>query len=134
MSYTIGELDEAIENEEDEWGGSWHEFREAVDQTHECRRDADGNFLRDAKGLIIRDPLEVPGAEIPGIGQAVLVDDFGGEGQGDQYWFVFKVTNADGERFFRRNGYYASFHGGDYDGPTDEVVAREKTIKVWVKK
>lgn len=134
MSYTVEELDNAIEDDENEWEGSWHEFREAVDRTHEWRKDDAGNYARDGEGRIIQDPLDTPGAEIPGIGQAVLVDDFGGEGQGDQYWFVFKVTNADGERHFRRNGFYASFHGGDYDGPTDEVVAKEKTIKVWVKK
>lgn len=84
-----------------------------------------------------REPLpedEIEYVEFPGIGRIEMVESFGGEGEGDQYWFVFKITDADGNvRFFRRNGWYASFNGGYYDGPTEEVKPAEKTITVWVK-
>lgn len=106
MSYDVNNVDYVVENE---WG-DWREFFE---------------------DLAWKDKV----LDLPSIGQARYVDNFGGEGEGDQYWFVFSVTDADGEtRFFRRDGYYASFYGGYYDGPTEEVEQVEKTIKVWVKK
>lgn len=139
MSYTIADLNKAIENEDSPWEGNWHEFREEVDSTQDLIEVPEGTPgamhatwytpPRWQKWV----PKENPGAKIPGIGQAVIVDRFGGEGKGDDYWFVFKVTDADGnERLFRRNGWYASYDGGEYDGPTDEVKPQDKVITVWV--
>lgn len=56
--------------------------------------------------------------EVPGLGKLELVEDFGGEGQGDDYWVVFKV----GDQFFKKNGWYASYDGGELDGDLYEVV------------
>jgi hypothetical protein len=55
------------------------------------------------------------------------VADYGGEGQGDEIWVVVQV----GDQLFRKDGYYASHYGSDWDGDFDEVFAHEKTITVY---
>ena len=138
MTYTIEQLDEAIEDESTEWEGNWGEFEDLAERTFEYREVPEGTegaaFHRYSKVWKKRFDLDVPGVAIPGIGQAVAVDRFGGEGEGDDYWFVFKVTEPNGnERIFKRNGWYASYDGGYYEGPTEEVVEGEKVIRVWEK-
>lgn len=68
--------------------------------------------------------------DVPGLGTLKIVEDFGGEGQGDQYYFVFSVTNGDTVRYFHMGGYYQSYDGGYYDGELSEVnpVVREVTF------
>lgn len=60
-----------------------------------------------------------------------VVDSFGGEGEGDQYWMVISVSDGETTRYFRRDGWYASYDGGYLDGDTYEVSPREKTITVY---
>lgn len=56
------------------------------------------------------------GVDVSEFGTVYFVDSYGGEGQGDQYWYVFKLIYTDGaERFFKVDGYYASYSGGYYD-------------------
>lgn len=44
------------------------------------------------------------------------VASFGGEGQGDTYYYVFSVTEKDGTvTFFKVEGWYASSYGADID-------------------
>lgn len=137
MSYTIADIEELVEQTgwdytyrrgDTERVSGWTEFMEYV---HVSRK----RWNSDTRGY---DPIpesEIEYRHFEGFGRIEVVDSFGGEGQGDQYWFVFKVTDDNGEaRYFRRDGWYASFNGGYYDGPTEEVVAQEKTIQVWVKK
>ena len=59
--------------------------------------------------------------ELEGFGTIEFVEDFGGEGMGDQRWTVFKI----GERFFRTNGYYDSWNGAEWHGDIEEVVPKE---------
>ncbi|QBP33231.1 hypothetical protein SEA_BRUTONGASTER_9 [Gordonia phage BrutonGaster] len=60
------------------------------------------------------------------------VDDFGGEGLGNQYWLVVSVTDDAGEvRHFKRCGYHQSHYGSELDGPTLEVEPAQQTITVW---
>lgn len=67
--------------------------------------------------------------EIPGLGTLKVIETFGGEGLGDQYWVVFSLTDGDGNtRLFRRNGYYASFDGGYLDGPLLEVKPVDRMV------
>lgn len=107
MSYTVKELDEAIEK------NSWYDFHDSLWYWGEDN---------------------VRSVDIPGIGQATLLEDHGGgEGSGEERWFVFKVVDKDGERIFRRNGAYYSFVGSEFDGPTDEVKAEQKLFTVWTK-
>lgn len=66
------------------------------------------------------------------LGVISYVDSYGGEGRGDDYWVVVKVTSEDGtERYFRRNGWYASHYGGELDGPTVEVRPAQKVVTVY---
>lgn len=71
--------------------------------------------------------------DFEGLGTVTLLDQFGGEGQGDDYWIVFSVESDGDTQIFRRNGYHASFDGSYLDGPTQEVVQKEKLITVWEK-
>lgn len=64
-------------------------------------------------------------------GPAYLVEDFGGEGQGEERWVVFSV----GDQLFKVEGYYASWDGTTWDDPTpfevkpkDVVVVRYEAI------
>lgn len=136
MTYSIADLDEAVENEEAEWEGSWHGFRDAVENTTKTINVPEGTagayyskYYNSWRKVV---PVDEPGAVLPDIGRAVYVDGHGGEGQGDEYWFVFSVTDEAGDvRLFRRNGWYASYSGSELDGPTDEVVEAQQMITVY---
>lgn len=143
MSYTIEQLDEAIEKHFTNEGDAWFELREEGSRSYDSvpgvNPDGSPKMEKTAYGdwkYRVYDHVErtTPGqgVEIPGIGYARVLDSHGGEGQGDQYWFVFKVIDLDGNaRIFERNGWYASYDGGHYEGPTVEVSPVEKTVTVW---
>jgi hypothetical protein len=56
--------------------------------------------------------------------QVVPVENFGGEGKGDDTWVVFQL----GTQLFRKSGYYASHYGTDWDGPLEEVRPVQKMV------
>lgn len=60
-------------------------------------------------------------------------ESFGGEGQGDDYWVVFSVSEeGEPKKFYKIPGWYASHHGGELEvSNTFEVKAVQKTITVW---
>lgn len=103
MSFTVKEVEDAI--------NKWEE----KDQEENPNSYYDGVYDRLKWG----EELE----EIEGLGKLEYVDDYGGEGQGDDYWVVFKV----GDQFFRKNGWYASYDGGELDGELYEVFPKEVT-------
>ncbi len=58
--------------------------------------------------------------------------EHGGEGMGEEYWVVISLSDAETTtRYFRKDGWYASYDGGYLDGETREVSPREKTIVVF---
>lgn len=60
--------------------------------------------------------------EVENLGQVKVVENFGGEGEGDQYYITFEVVMLNGDtRYFRMNGYHVSHDGSYYDGPFVEV-------------
>lgn len=65
--------------------------------------------------------------EVPGLGTVTTVSEYGGEGDGDQYWVVVKV----GDRYIMKPGYYASHDGGYLDGDAYEVTPVEKVVTVY---
>jgi hypothetical protein len=88
MSWTIKELEEAIEK--------WHEDHEEEESS---------NAFDD---LYYTLDYANEGESLKLMGEPVsLVEQFGGEGQGDEWWVIIKV----GERLFRINGWYASYNG-----------------------
>lgn len=59
-------------------------------------------------------------------------DSYGGEGQGDQYWSVYKVINRSNSNDFRLikfDGYYSSYNGHEWSDyffvtPTQVTVTK----------
>jgi hypothetical protein len=43
------------------------------------------------------------------------VDNYGGEGQGDEYWSVYKFSSGNEDVYVKFDGCYASYIGADYD-------------------
>ena len=66
-------------------------------------------------------------------GSVEVVEDFGGEGQGDKRYVVFSIDTEDGRHFYKVEGYYASWDGTTWDDLTPfRVFPREKTITEYV--
>ncbi len=43
------------------------------------------------------------------------VDNYGGEGQGDHYWSVYKFSSSDESVYVKFEGFYASYVGADFN-------------------
>lgn len=56
-----------------------------------------------------------------------VADDRGGEGHGEDIWFVIRV----GDQLFEKTGYYMSHEGSDWDGDFTEVHPVEKLVTVY---
>lgn len=70
--------------------------------------------------------------EIPGVGKVSIEATHGGEGEGDQAWVVLRIEHEDGTtKFYRKDGYYASYDGAEFDGDFRQVVPTPKTITVY---
>lgn len=87
--------------EESYFGDAWSEFREEI----EWNSSEEGVQLDS--------------------GKATLVERFGGEGKGEEYWIIFKV----GEETFKVDGYYSSWDGVNWD---DSEVYKVKPVEVTV--
>ena len=46
---------------------------------------------------------------------AEVVDSYGGEGMGDEYWSVVRFTKNDESALVKFNGWYASYNGAEYE-------------------
>lgn len=58
-----------------------------------------------------------------------VVESFGGEGQGDHVHTVVKITDpTGGVEYWKKDGYYASHYGTDWDGDFRQVNAVERTV------
>lgn len=57
-----------------------------------------------------------------------LVEETGGPDEGSNASVVIQV----GTQFFRKEGYYASHYGHDWDGSFEEVHPKVKTITVYI--
>lgn len=65
---------------------------------------------------------------------AEVIAKGGPTGYDYEVWFVIKVTSLEGtERFFKKNGYFSSYEGHDWDGSFDEVFPQTKTVTVYEK-
>lgn len=61
-----------------------------------------------------------------------VVDFYGGVGQGDSLWVVFSVTDGTNTRYFRVDGFYASYVGTSWEGAEiQEVQPQERVVTVW---
>lgn len=57
------------------------------------------------------------------------VEQEGGEGEGDQYYTVYKFTKDGEEQFVKFNGWYASYHGSEMN---DYAFVVPKKVEVIV--
>jgi hypothetical protein len=62
-----------------------------------------------------------------------LVDRYGGEDQGSEYWSVYSFSDGMQVVFIKFDGWYASYDGSTYE-EFYEVKPVEKTITVFEKK
>lgn len=66
-----------------------------------------------------------------GVGELHLVEEkdapYGEGGRDGEMYAIVSV----GDRYFKRQGYYASFEGGGLDGPTIEVKPGEVKVRTW---
>ena len=46
---------------------------------------------------------------------AEVVDSYGGEGMGDEYWSVVRFTKNGESALVKFNGWYASYNGAEYE-------------------
>lgn len=83
------------------------------------------------QGLAYEDS-DIESVEINGVGYPVEVveTDPGGEGHGESVYVIVKV----GDQTFKKEGYYASHYGTDWDGDFFEVESREITVTKFVRK
>lgn len=44
-----------------------------------------------------------------------FVDNYGGEGEGEDYWSIFKFTQESASVYVQFNGSYQSYNGADFD-------------------
>lgn len=58
------------------------------------------------------------------------VKQYGGEGSGDEYWYVFSCTKDGETKLFRLDGWYQSYEGYNFDDPMGfyEVVPKERAV------
>lgn len=122
MTYTVDQLEEAIEGSG--WLHTYAPYNSTAPKTYEG-----SGWHSLVEHLFWADGVSV----IPGFGTLAGVEDHGGgEGSGEERWYVFSVTTEDGSvRHFRKSGYYASFVGSEFDGAFEEVQPAERTITVW---
>lgn len=62
-----------------------------------------------------------------------LEDSYGGEGKGDEYWYVFKIVikKTNEVKYVKFEGFYDSWNGVSWDDFPIFVEPREKVIRVW---
>lgn len=115
MTYTIKDLNDAVAEHGFGGGTGWKSFWEL--ETY----NSDTNSW-----TYEPDSLE-------GIGTVEIAEVVGGsEGGGEEHWIVIKVTDESGGiRYFKRDGWYASYDGGYLDGPTTEVKPVERPKIYW---
>jgi hypothetical protein len=58
------------------------------------------------------------------------VDQYGGEGQGDDYWLVYSFEKDGQKLLVKFQGWYDSYNGAEYS-EYKVVTAQEKTITVY---
>lgn len=85
--------------------------------------DPENNFFRSNK------PYNYDSQEF----EMACVDNYGGEGEGEVYWKVWKFTKGSEEVHVQFDGSYASYNGSTYDD-WFFVEPREVTVTQYFKK
>lgn len=103
------------------------------------RNIGDGIFYREFYDLSEHDKI----IDLEGLNGKVIadykfeiVDGYGGEGEGDDFWGVAKISHIKNESDFicvRVSGWYASYNGAECDDPEEWTPVKpvQKTITVY---
>ena len=59
-----------------------------------------------------------------------VVEHYGGEGEGELYYTVYRFDNGNLSLYVRFNGWYQSYEGSEYDSH-EEVVPVQETVTVF---
>lgn len=65
---------------------------------------------------------------VDGITIGCVADVGGGEGGGETRFVVFSFADDTGTKYFRKDGYYASYDGTTWDGDFREVTAQDRVV------
>lgn len=114
MSFTLQDVDSAMENEQFETFSQWRADHYKSDGWSSIEEN-DWYELSSGTGRVTLNDAEY---------QWSSVEFIGGEGQGEYTAVIFEIDG----RLFRKEGYYASHYGADWDGDLEEVEAYEKTV------
>lgn len=63
----------------------------------------------------------------------VCVEQYGGEGQGDEIWAVYKVNEDGVDKYYKVEGWYASYEGASYS-EYYEVEPKQVVVTKYMKK
>jgi hypothetical protein len=69
-----------------------------------------------------------PGQDFEGVRVMCVQDVGGGEGDGELRYAVYSFTDKTGTKYFRKDGYYASYDGTTWDGAFREVTPHERVV------
>lgn len=112
MNLSVKDIETAIESYEDEHGESgWYFWKWEADT--------------------------VTGVVIPGLGRVRVIEEVGGdEGSGEEMYLIFSLQPegteyASAVRYFRKDGYYASFGDSNWDGGFFEVTPVQRTVTIF---
>lgn len=119
-----GDLDEM--GESDEWQ---EEFAEVYgsERPHWSSKDTEARDKWDEAYCEWSDKRE---AEFKAaVGEYKQVESYGGEGQGERYFNIYKFEDHD--IFVKENGFYTSFDGVEWDDDFQEVRPTSKTVTIY---
>lgn len=124
MTYTLEQIEDAVENWEEYWS---EELEESLYTDEERAMDSkyrigvpEGWSDMDYGTFIVIDGQRV---------DYEFLESTGGPEQGSYTSVVFRI----GDRYFKKEGYYASHYGNDWDGDFYEVVPTQVTVTKYVK-
>ena len=106
---------------EDFWRDAFYD--ELCEEAAEELTESTGvNFEMDDDG----ETLVIDGAAVR------FVDNFGGEGQGNDFWVVLSVEKDGVVRYVKNDGWYTSYNGGNFDSAEGvEVFPYKETSTKW---
>lgn len=96
-----------------------------VSEVEDALRLADISWWELAYEDHVTDHLVIHGEVYP-----LSVEDSKVGHEGDWETSTYVVINV-GDQYFRKTGYYASHHGGEWDGDLTEVAVAWKNVQVW---
>lgn len=115
--YTAEEVEAAVEPLLEE-AADWDELEDLLKGSPEWTGGGSGTVYPAVPG---HTHIEVNGEQAP---IEVVEDHGGGEGSGEARWVVIKV----GTQYFKKDGYYASHYGSEFDGDLKEVRKIERMV------